>query len=868
MPFLFALLVSLSSYAGWEVSPPPAKYLELNPILFSNRAECALESKRPTKSVFLVADTLDIGKALFRLGEARRLPESFSSEGVRRYRYTLFTLSRLVLKRLLDGQLPLLDARNRDYQDLLAHCRGGCQEIDDYLARVWHSAADGGRSGEATQTNHVSCYALDSFSSLFPHLAVKKPDRDVLKDIAEAVHNHPENAKSCTDALTGDLSVGMYQLDLMNLNDEDWSRRGFSVWQSFNVYLSWAFRNSPESAQLALNYFPVFRQVNLEELTVFFSNGCRSMTNPECGKDYINTNSIRDLARIDSTQDLSKLELFSFFPENDPRDRITDGDFDVNDDRLGFGRHESATAWAKNFKDNLAKSRGFVRVKLSQALAGLKLIRNGVGDRLTAEFAGHGRGTLSEDQRKELYLACSEMKVAMARDISFLRAGLEKLLQNDTLWNYTRSIHESTGPDLDWFVNEVAPKVLEECNQLSKLKLWENDERPANAFFSPWYQQYVFKKVQKPDAPLTIAGAPFLSFHNGQTRKQETVCQTPATCVRSLLVALIDLKISSDFASGLLALSEDIKTPNLTNPLAEKVACRAYDPWAQSKKAAYDFFQDMLLAGLSTAVVTPIYLDVSVLQKKVASLDELVKDGKVYYNPKFERGHIQRSLILDFGPLTGTPCAIGVSGDTRIRPPSYLAFEGVTLQSCRDRSRNTLSADSPEDIRTSSRNLSGCFTCTISLTTVASSAAAYNPITRPFFYVIRGVFRLVNNLRSFDDIPRSWEVDYNSVYRSWRRHDGRILSSCARKLMKGEECLVNSCEENIVANFEKFYGLYVTNLRVISGGVSEISTLAGTYQLRTPRLSCAGLKLKKSDFALVSAPAAPAPMGYSALGFE
>lgn len=840
------LLFSLCILSFFSIAQAKeSRTLDINPLNFSNRADCARDSQKPTRSVFFIADTLDVGKSLLRAGDLLSRQDTFTAEGIKRYRFTLQSLSKLVAEKLLKGQLPLLNAKLPGYIDLVDTCKDGCFELDELIAQAWSGSLQGERLNFSG--SHMSCHEVKDFAALYPHLLDSKPTKDSLKALGQSMASGPEHLVECNIDTPGDLSVSFYQFDLRHIDQKLWDKVGFDFWSSFNIYFSWAFRHSAEARQMALNYHGLFRQVNLEELSFFFSNGCNSLGRPECSKDFLNTNSLRELSRVSQDADLAKLQVFMPSPDHD-HDDILRQDDGLGREDLALDAHETATAWAKNFKDNMAKTRGFIRLKLSQSLSQLKFVRRGLEDRLLTDAIRELEGVRSADQAKraEAFTFCAELTSATDREISFIRPKLAAMTDYASIWNYSRNIHADIETDLEWSLSTFAPQLLAICEKLRDEKVWGEGDHPGPEHFSAWYQSFHYKKVV--DSAPGVENASYLLLKNGQTGKAETFCKTALDCGKKLVTNLIDLKIASDYASSLLSLDGQIKQLSATTSMGERMACKMYDPWFQSKKAGFDFLKDIVLAGVSAATIVPIYVDVSLAQKKVSSLQEIIKDGKVYYNPKFDRRSVQKSLIVDFGPLLGAPCAIGVSGDARVRPPSYLAFEGITLQSCRDNERINVTAESAEQVENAVRKLSGCFTCTISLASTVTSAGMLNPYMRPFFYVIRGVVKLVSNLRSPEDIPRSWTVDPNAVSRTLKLNGGEIPKSCVRKLSRGEECINDSCVENIATSLGKHHKLIPDNINVEKGGHSLVTVGEKIFSVTTPRRNCSSHSFKPEDF--------------------
>lgn len=859
--FLLTFL-GLSAHADWAHEPSTAKYLDLNPLRFTNRAECALDSKKPTKSFFLLADSLNTGKALYRLGENLNKPESFSVEGVRRYRYVLFSLARIVSNRLLSGELPLLKSGYKNFDFALQGCDGEkqCPGMDLLLREIWNNSADlqGAPRMQSQKSAYASCMILKSFSPLEAHLYGVKPDREALDKIGEAVHKHPELMQSCDESLADeDLKVGVYQIDLRKISDEEWESKGFYFWNSFKLYFSWAYRNSPEVKKLAGEYANILRQVNLEESALFFSNGCKSMMAPECGKDYLNISSLRSLAMSQGNYELAKLDYFDTTPGGAAGSVINPTQPGVNNDVLGLGEYSRASEWANNFRENLSKTRGYLKLKLTKSVSLIHLIHSQAGENFLKSLKDHSEKSLNstdDNYKKELYLLCSEYKIAMDEQTSFLRKDLMKLKSDPRLHQVANIISDESLDDVEWLLNDFGKGVLQYCEDLVARKVWEKSTRPLNKSFATWYQEYVFNAIPKEDTNLRIVenvnGKPFISIVNTQNTKEDNVlCSTPAHCGRKILSALIDLKAFSEYASGFLSFDESVKTPNMFNPMSERLACKSYDPWFKTKKTISDLMQDIFMAAIWGFVPSPVYVDIGLKPKKVISLNELIKDGKVYYDPRFDKKRIQATLVADFGPLMSAPCAVAISNTNQPRPANYLALEGVTIQACTGRENNSMVVYGPEDINNNTRNGAGCLSCTINLTSVASTASSFAPGVRPYVFLVRGVVRLVQNLRDPHDIPKSWEVKPNSVYRSWRKH-GSVYSSCKSKLLKGEECMSSSCEAKLVSSFEEHYLKYVSDIKIYPGHMAELTVKneSTKFGVDLERFSCASGVYKKTDF--------------------
>lgn len=865
----------------WRLTETSNHWLDLNRLRFTNRASCAKDSRRPTESTFILVDNLNLGRSLLRLSKRIGKNGEFTKNGVYRFRYTVTALTKLIAQELMHGELPLLPTGPEStflptYSNILKECAkevGHCAQLDDYIRKIWETRKGQGHSNIDNFTGvqfltkspepRTSCHYLKQFSPLEAHLYGTKPDVDTLEEIAKTVHKNGDYLTSCDDFNSQtDLKQAIYQLDLRFLNSEEWEKKGFHFWHSLKIYLSWAFRESDEAMQMAYPYGEFFKNIDLEESIYFFSNGCHSLELPECSRESLSINSLRFLAQSADRKELAQLDMFSYTPQGPSSDIVRNDRPDVNLDILDFAEFESGDAWASNFRENLERSRGFVKLKLSKAITSLNLVQEFLGvqkilndlEKQKNRLISNGMNS-EEDAiyRQELYYLCSEFRVAMDEKLSFLRKDLEFLRQQTTINSISTSLTNKDLNQLISYTSELSNAVINHCDSLEKSKIWSEPFIVDKKGLAPWYQE--FARINQNVAPHDLSNdlvkhrVPLLTLKD----KKNVICISGAHCARKSLSALIDISASLQYIEGLLNLSGKIKSPDLVNPYAERVACRAYDPWGKTKSTIFDFLQNIGMAAVSAYVPTPIYVDVKLANRKVISFNQMVKDGNVYFDPKFDKRKIQATLVADFGPLLSTPCMVTVSGDPNARPTGYLYLDGITTQACHQRENNNVNAYGPADVQSNDSNVTACVSCTISLVNIASTASTYNPAIRPLFFLLKGVVGLVSNLKDPHNFPRSWEVDPNRLYSSYRKF-GFIPKSCARRIRDDKSCLKAYCETNIVETFESNFKKYVSDVTIIKGGKSKIwiNGCDEPVLANIPYFGCATTKLQKKDFEIPS----------------
>lgn len=865
--------------AQWENQTPTNNWLGLNPIRFTNRASCALDSNLPTQSTFLILDNLDLGKALYRLSKNVGKNNTYVVTGIERFRYTVFSLSKLIANELLKGKLPLITYRPTEkFQSLQKECfsvGGHCKNLDDYISDIWENRNDLNElikiddfTNEhfTNQKNaQLSCLYLKKFSPLEAHLYGRKPDQTVLKDMAQAVHESDKLVSSCDDLKSQtDLKSAVYQLEIMRSNKEGWNQIGFNFWSSFKIYLSWAYRFSKEMQSMAYPYGNFLKNLDLEENIILFSNGCKSLEKPECSRDKLSLNHMRFLAQSSNLQELSNLNLFNYVP-SDIIDGVKEEDTPVNKDILEFANSNSSEEWANKLRENLIKARGFIKLKISKALTQVNIIHNFVevqslmDDMIKLSSKVKSNQGSSEEInliKQELYAVCAEYLTAQDEKFSFLKKDLELVKSDKSVNKLTTDL---TNKNIDVFfsyLEKINVLLLPFCKELESQKIWAEPFIVNQELLAPWYLEYVKdKKNVKPSnlmVGLETKRAPLLALKSFSSTNSanDIICVDGAHCARKYLSSIIDLYAGLQYITGLINLNNQIQSPDMLNPYSEKNSCGVYDPWFKTKKTTTELLAD--IAGVFTwgMIPTPIYIDLSKEKRKVVSFNQLIKDGKVYYDPKFDQKKIQATLIADFGPLMGAPCMISVAKAPQTKHPSYYYLNGITFQGCKEKEQNNLTVYGPSELNQATKNASGCLSCTISLTE-AIDVASFNILwLRPVFFLTRGIVRLVNNLKDPNDIPKSWEVDLNKVYRSYRKY-GFIRKDCVNNFLDGEDCLSNSCEDNIADSFENLYQRYVSRVDIFGNYAHVyVNGCNEPILLQKNRFSCAQQIIKKESFSI------------------
>lgn len=739
-------------------------------IEFDNRASCAKKSNEPTKSVFLIVDNVNMAKSIYRLTKIKGMNSTQTiNEAIFKFNVGLTSIITLISNRLLNGDLPFVEDSKLS---------------DTYLRDNWNSK----RLNDLK--SYSKCRIHKKISSLFSHLNVTKPDRDLILKLAKDINEKGNNFQRCDSNIDNNSELSLFQFDVEFKKGID----GFKFWYSLKVYLSWAFRNAPELTSYSAPFDFIFKSLDLEEMILFFSKSCRSITMPECSAHELNLNQLKNL-----TLESDKFNLASYAPVKpvsyqETQDLISSPLPLKEDDLLHLGTHENTSEWISNFRENFTKVRGFQKLQLTKALTQIYLIHKFKGAENIEKNVMEEVELNSFSFGKDLYYMCSEFKIATDKDLSYLLKDL-LLLKNDKYMSviYSDIFNEDFISSFSNF-KLIYEKINQICKSLDESNFWVHVSDTHKKGFSTWYQELLSKEglfsLERIVPYQYIPIKPSLKFKNG-----EVICYSGIHCARVLLDSMMTLSSLTKSINTIMT-SKAVLSSNMSNPYTSHRACGAYDPWAKKNKMIFDFFHDLIQGSLFGFLPSPIYVSAEVQDKKVVSFSTLVKDGKIFYDPKYDPKKINLSLIADLGPLTGIPCAISISGSP-VNPLEYYSFGGISLNSCSHHSKVEIEAHDANDIQIANSKRSFCASCAINLHSLSSSVGVLNPALRFSFFLLKGITRLVSNLRDSQDLIKSWQLSTHQVALSYRFH-GNISQSCVKRLLNGRSCLPKICESKMM----------------------------------------------------------------------
>lgn len=839
------MLIVLAS-TSWGQLPAHQTSL-LNPLQITNRAQCALDSEKPADSIFIMIDGYNAGKVANSIAKiVGQNPDELSKRAMREFRLSIAFFTLNIMNKMSSGQLPLLPTNLKTadlprYAQLNQACESNnadCRNLDSYLAEIWKQA---GQKSSLLSVDRFSknnfplndykdrlgCYYIKKFSALQGQLHSADVDQTNLQDIALAYMNEADYLTGCFDA-NENLSDRYVTLQIdRQTHPDNLEKQGFDYWNSLKIYLSWAWRHTSDLEVMSPTFGKVFKSIALEESLIFAPNGCRSMIKPACDSDYLSVNSIRELAKNDA----SKAEQFKTVPMGTEAELLDKGVRAVNNDFLGTRSYKSAEDWLANFRKNLVQARGNIKNRYQAAVTNLNLLQDQMGvagliQSLTLESNSFAE---TEQMKNELYYMCTEIRLAADDNIDFLKTDIEKvaLLKNMTQMQYS----ERRGMEQHvQFFKELAQNIIPVCSELEKQNYWNS---PATYIvnksgFAPWAKDMLQIKdsadtIVPKFNPAVYDAMPLLSWRATSVSPAQVICNNSVDCVRLAIKSMVDLYAVSTYADGLIPLSGQSTAANIFNPYSELKTCKIYDPWFQTRRMNKVFVADLISTALFGWNVLPIYIDINYSAPKVSSFNQLVEDGVIKFDPRVEKSEVQRSIVADFGPLVGAPCAVSLNNNG-LKTFDFYSFTGITVNYCDSKQANEVIATKPSDVATGAKQgRSFCGGCSLNFTAgmTKASMTGPNPV-KLLVYMFRTFSKLFTAQQDRVNIPISWQVNPAYAAEVYNKY-GKIPSFCVEQLGQGLRCFSDTCAAKAAQVFEQTYNTRVNDVYVRNSGGNQES---------------------------------------------
>jgi hypothetical protein len=834
---VFALIPSsfAASHAYGQVATAP----DLNEIRITNRAQCAVDSEAPTDTAFLILDGYNAGKLGNSLAKNLGLDATETSqETMKEFRLSLTHMSLVIFNKLMNGRLPLLPSNInektplKNYAELVKLCKDKvyCADLSSYLDKLWALSEDSDVLPGApdwkvidnfSKNNfypgrgalRVGCYYLKRFSPLQGQLHNTMVDKATLEEMAVA---YLEKGKYIGDCYSTDPTLdsrnAALQIDLKVGAPAAWDKYGFDFWNSAKIYLSWAWRNTNIAQQMSPRFGEAYKSLALEESMMLIPNGCKSITKPSCDSEHLAINSLRELAK----QDVREAEQNAQVPQSIEKNMLERGGRSVNDDFLNTRGYMTANEWVDNFRKNYVQTRGSMKNKLQASVQFMNILADTMSAQQLVEYVKPLALAKNQNslRRDELYYLCTEARLAGDKRLDFLKTDIQNIGE---LKSMTKALELSkrSMPEMIQYFDAVSAAVLPLCDSLEKTNVWQVADYTVNKKgFFPWAKEVLSIKMVDPEDTTPaytpqIYGAPLLVWNASLAANSDNIiCASGIDCTRNVIKAMVDFYSVAEYAEAFLPVSSEAVSPNVFNPYAELKACQMYDPWYQTKRANRRFMADLASTALFGWNPLPMYIDTDYTPPKVASFNQMVQNGVIKFAPNVEKSKMVASMVADFGPLTGAPCAVAISPNAKAF--DFLAFDGISVNYCDSKKTNGGTASSANNFTPNPEKArSYCGGCTLNFVGVSSAASyaaisSFNPI-KLGVYLFRAVHRFVTAKEDTVNVPKTYTVDLAKVAEVYRKY-GSIPKDCVNQLGKGLKCFKNICEAHAANYFEKVTG--------------------------------------------------------------
>ncbi len=842
---------------------------QFRPIEFTSRAQCSINSRSPARSILIIGDGQDAGRLAFNLKTKSNINVT-ETEALGVYRKAVGSVFRLVVDRLINGELPLISGESADpsWKPLLEGCerQRGCGALEAKLAEAWdeskwqeaHRKATAARipsKGEAL----LGCHQIRQFTALQGHLNTVRPRYSDLQEIAALVAEPGQGPAACdANSIQSDRHF-VLQLDLVSIAETAFEKNGHDFWASAKIYAAWAWRKAPEVKTAMGRFGTLFPSLALEEEILLVPNGCRSISLPRCELQRLSLDALRELAKPPGVASGFENHL----PDGPQADLIKRGARGVNSGFLGT-RSTEAESWAKNFASRFNEARWASRNKLEGAIRHARVLETVSSETLAKDI----ESDLTEfDAARNLPLAsqmaavCLEGRILLDPKLKALRPNIESVLAAGT--ELVSNLNDSRKglQKISRAAVDLATRLQPLCDSLEKsiFQTRASDKQSYNwNFLSDWARERMGQLIATDETSGESTPPDAAARHRGWERPQVylnltsptqtpiELCRSPLACAQLTFKSYVDIYYVSTWAAALHN-ARKIKDANLFNPYAELTACQIYDPWHSTDRANADLTQRLIVSVLSAPLPIPMYFESSKVRPKVIGLTGSTGrnsngSSELRFDAQFENEESKKTFFADLGPLTGAPCAVQYSNEIDV-PFQVYGVSGVTINYCRDSRK--VNSDAAEDGSTSktTAKYSVCGGCTVNVSSgfsVAASSAPPGPV-RFAFGAMRAFSLYAQATKDTVNRPLTYTVNPSYVADTYRENGKTIPPACTDSLSQGYRCFADTCAAFAADDFEKRSGL-----RVLESSVRYDDEENGLPR-SGPRNGLAGLRIDECD---------------------
>lgn len=801
-------------FNGWLTpgGEPYVPALPSAPRSVYNRAACAEASRRPARSAYLFTDAYAAGKLAHTLAKARGQPSDALAAAARRgmwqFHAAAARLSVALGQALVDGELPLLPGRGSEQIELAR------REAQAALAR-WKRA---GKPSWKRVSQQLDCRVIQRLTSDDHAQLGPLPERKLQRGWLEAWASHEGSAEST--ALPCSVAFGFFQESesaaearslVMELHFPS-SRVSisFGLWNSFFRYLEEAWRLQPEWLEVPQDLRAAFQTLAIEEMLLWVSSGCESLTRPECDSATLTSETLRQLLSPTGLPDPLRA-----YPkgQGDALMESWEKSGALGANAQGAWNSESASLWLRGLQEQWAKARGDLLRRERKATDDLIQVES-KNPELTAIWAL--RLPWKEvSSPLQAYALCSEWSLALHPDWGLLQREFARMRDLQS------SLHEKDPEaasllDTAWArLTRLTPTLLRACDRWELEGAWESLD------------------------PLIVAETPLAEWLKDLTDQNGKGNPTPIRwdrdpwqALRAELQAWVELRSVSQYQDSLTS-REALLATDLFNPLAAPTACALYDP-SFHRRALWTRFL-VTTGGLALSAVSgvPALVLAEPLQGRVQKLGTVVEKGRLRFQIEGVPERLALSLWLGTGISRNSWCSVSLGGVPVASVPVGASFSGLSASACRQDQSEQVDSESPENWMRRPDGTSSCFTCTMNFANV-SRLANFSPQPALLGNGIVALVQLVQALSDPQEMPRTGHPKPESIRATFGRHQGSIPEDCVADLVLGRECEKDRCARSLEKKFEQVSHLQALAVQVDpkSGISASEETEAGTALLR------------------------------------
>jgi len=824
------LFVGISGFIGPKAFSQPTLSTQFRPLEFTNRAQCAIQSASPTRSMLVVGDSFEAGRLAFNLKSALTSASGTGisslaiseDDAMTAFRKSVGFTFKIVIQKLLEGDLPYVSGPTADpaFQSLLKSCerQTGCRQLESKIEELWLLSLRASPPQAAGSAARLGCHKVTKFSALHGHLNKTRPQASDLTEIAKVLTGASHGVTACDSNEISPDRHFLLQLDLLAMNETSFESRGFDFWNSVKTYTAWAWRRSPEVHAAMGRFGKLFPSLTLEEQVLLVPNGCRSVTLPKCELQRLSLDAVRELAKPPG--------VVSGFEQNLPNgpqdDVIKRGVRSVNNGFLGTQASDAA-AWAKNFVTRFNEARWVSRNKIQGALRNARLLERIPGETLLKDIsadlktfdAGKNHALLSQ-----MAAVCLEARVLEDPGLKILRPDFENVIKAGLLPESQNRLQEIAQSALD-----LARGLRPLCESLER-SLFQTRRSDSKTFtwtyLSDWSRERMGPLVSLDESQVQVdskeraLGWPrpenYLNLVSPKTTTDSSsaiiLCRSPLSCAQLIFKSYVDIYYVATWSAAFQN-ARKLKDTNLFNPYAEMTACRIYDPWFATEQANADLTQRLIVSALSAPLPVPLFFESTERRPRAISLQPKTsgptanQPGELQFEAVYAGEDSKKTFFTDLGPLTGAPCAVQYSTDAGA-PFQVYGVSGVTVNFCSDGKQGVADASDDGTTKQSTAKYSVCGGCTVNATSAVSAASyAAPPGPLRFLFGAMRAFGLYSDAtKDAVNRPISYTVNPAYVVDTYRDNGATIPSSCTNSLTKGYRCHSDICAAHAAEVFE------------------------------------------------------------------